>query len=66
MKNTLNTYLGSARSLFPWTALDSTKFLGVGTNVKYYVLKEMLLMTLLQLGVPLLEQQPFPWEMALL
>ena len=39
VKNTLNTYLGSARSLFPWTALDSTKFLGVGTNVKYYVLE---------------------------
>jgi len=39
VKNSLNTYLGSARSLFPWTALDSTKFLGVGTNVKYYVLE---------------------------
>ena len=39
VKNTLNTYLGSARSLFPWTALDSTKFLGVGTNVKFYVVE---------------------------
>ena len=39
VKNTLNTYLGSARSLFPWTALDSTKFLGVGTNIKYYVVE---------------------------
>ena len=39
VKNTLNTYLGSARSLFPWTALDSTKFLGVGTNLKFYVLE---------------------------
>ena len=39
VKNTLNTYLGSARSLFPWTALDSTKFLGVGTNLKFYVVQ---------------------------
>ena len=39
IKNSLNTYLGSARSLFPWTALDSTKFLGVGTNLKFYVLE---------------------------
>jgi len=39
VKNTLNTYLGSARSLFPWTALDSTKFLGVGTNIKFYVVE---------------------------
>ena len=37
-KRNSNTYLGSARSLFPWTALNGTKFLGVGTNVKYYVL----------------------------
>ena len=39
VKYSLNTYLGSARSLFPWTALDSTKFLGVGTNLKFYVLE---------------------------
>ena len=37
-KRSSNTYLGSARSLFPWTALSGTKFLGVGTNIKYYVL----------------------------
>ena len=39
VKYSLNTYLGSARSLFPWTALDSTKFLGVGTNIKFYVVE---------------------------
>ena len=39
VKYTLNTYLGSARSLFPWTALDSTKFLGIGTNIKFYVVE---------------------------
>ena len=39
VKYTLNTYLGSARSLFPWTALDSTRFIGVGTNRKYYVVQ---------------------------
>ena len=37
-KRNSNTYLGSARSLFPWTALNGTKFLGVGTNIKYYIL----------------------------
>ena len=38
VKRSSNTYLGSARSLFPWTALSGTKFLGVGTNIKYYIL----------------------------
>ena len=36
-KNSSLTYLGSARSLHPWTALDGTKYIGVGTNLKFYV-----------------------------
>lgn len=30
-------FLGSCRALFPWTALDNTNYLGVGTHLKYYV-----------------------------
>lgn len=30
-------FLGTARALHPWVALDGTKYLGVGTNVKYYI-----------------------------
>ena len=32
-----NTFLGTCRALFSWVALDGTKYLGVGTNLKYYV-----------------------------
>ena len=32
-------FLGSCRALHPWTALDGTKYVGVGTNLKYYVLR---------------------------
>ena len=32
-------FLGSCRALHPWTALDGTKYIGVGTNLKYYVLR---------------------------
>ena len=39
VKYSVNTYLGSARSLFSWVALSGTKFLGVGTNIKYYVVE---------------------------
>jgi len=39
VKYSTNTYLGSARSLFSWLALNGTKFLGVGTNIKYYVVE---------------------------
>jgi len=39
VKRTVNTYLGSARSLFPWTALDGSKFIAVGSSVKYYVVQ---------------------------
>ena len=39
VKYSTNAYLGSARSLFSWVALNGTKFLGVGTNIKYYVVE---------------------------
>jgi hypothetical protein len=32
-----NTYLGAARSLWNWVDLDGSNYLGVGTNVKYYI-----------------------------
>lgn len=37
IKFTIKAYLGSARSLHPWVSLDGTQFLGVGTNLKYYI-----------------------------
>ena len=36
-KYSSNTYLGTARALFNWVALDGSDFLGVGTHLKYYV-----------------------------
>ena len=33
-----NTYNGVARSLFAWATLASSKYLGVGTNTKYYIM----------------------------
>ena len=32
-----STYLGVARSLWPWTTNNSFPYLGVGTNLKYYI-----------------------------
>lgn len=32
-----NTFLGTCRTLFEWVTLGGTEFLGVGTNLKYYV-----------------------------
>jgi hypothetical protein len=32
-----NQYLGSARRLHNWVALDSSDFMGVGTHLKYYI-----------------------------
>jgi hypothetical protein len=32
-----NTYLGNARALHPWTALEGTKYLGLGSQLKYYI-----------------------------
>ena len=31
------TYLGTARSLWPWTTNTAFPYLGVGTNLKYYI-----------------------------
>jgi len=36
-KYAANAFLGTARSLHPWVALDGTQFLGVGTHLKYYI-----------------------------
>ena len=33
-----NTYLGTARSLWPWSTLAYAAYLGVGTNLKYYIM----------------------------
>ena len=34
-----NTYLGTCRSLRPWTALDGSNRIGMGTNLKLYLSK---------------------------
>jgi hypothetical protein len=31
------TYLGTARALHAWIALEGTKYLGIGTHLKYYI-----------------------------
>ena len=36
-KLTTNTYLGTARALHAWISLEGTKFLGLGTHLKYYI-----------------------------
>ena len=36
-KVTDNTYQGTARALHAWIATEGTKYLGVGTHLKYYV-----------------------------
>tara|TARA_R100001015_G_C4628248_1_gene188311 strand:- start:751 stop:2616 length:1866 start_codon:yes stop_codon:yes gene_type:complete len=37
VKQSDNTYLGTARALHNWVALDGSNFLGVGTHLKYYI-----------------------------
>lgn len=32
-----NTFLGVCRSLWPWSILNGAKYLGTGTNLKYYI-----------------------------
>ena len=32
-------FLGTCRALHTWTALDNSNYIGVGTNLKYYVLR---------------------------
>ena len=36
-KYSQNTYLGSARRLHNWVALDGSDFMGIGTHLKYYI-----------------------------
>ena len=37
VKQSDNTYQGTARALHNWVALDNSNFLGVGTHLKYYI-----------------------------
>jgi len=37
IKQSSSFFLGSCRALHPWVALDQSNFLGVGTNLKYYI-----------------------------
>ena len=37
IKQSDNTYQGTARALHNWVALDGSNFLGVGTHLKYYI-----------------------------
>jgi len=32
-----NSFLGTCRALFSWVTLDGSKYLGLGTNLKYYI-----------------------------
>jgi len=34
-----NTFLGTARSMWPWMTLGNVKYLGIGTHLKYYVMR---------------------------
>ena len=36
-KTNLNSFLGTCRALHSWTALDGSKYLGLGTTNKYYL-----------------------------
>ena len=31
------SYLGSARAMHPWSTLDNSRLIGIGTNLKYYI-----------------------------
>ena len=33
----INSFLGTARALHPWQTISLAKYLGIGTNLKYYV-----------------------------
>ena len=37
VKQSSNTYLGTARSLHNWLAIDGSNYMGVGTQLKYYI-----------------------------
>lgn len=36
-KYSTSTYKGTARSLHSWSALDGSNYIGIGTNLKYYI-----------------------------
>lgn len=36
-KKTDAQFLGTSRALHPWVALDQSKYMAVGTNIKYYI-----------------------------
>jgi len=38
-KDSINTFLGTCRALHSWVSLDGSKFLGLGTHLKYYILE---------------------------
>lgn len=37
IKTSTNYFLGSCRALHPWVALDGSKYVGLGTHLKYYI-----------------------------
>ena len=37
VKEQTDTYLGTGRALHAWVSLGGTKYLGLGTTLKYYV-----------------------------
>ena len=36
-KDNQNSFLGTCRALHSWVALNGSKFLGLGTHLKYYI-----------------------------
>ena len=36
-KRSSNSFLGTCRALHPWVSLDRDQYVGVGTNLKYYI-----------------------------
>jgi hypothetical protein len=36
-KRSTNSFLGTCRALHPWVSLDRDQYVGVGTNLKYYI-----------------------------
>jgi hypothetical protein len=40
IRYTQYSYLGSARAMHPWITLDNSRYIGVGTNLKYYTIKD--------------------------
>lgn len=37
VKNSVSSFLGTCRALHPWVTIDGSNYLGVGTNLKYYI-----------------------------